>query len=423
MNQMQKQPNQMFADYQYDPEAQALERRQRVLDALQNQTLAPIQAPAPGQSGPFQVASKINPMQGMAQLAQAYLGRKQNEDLTKEKEVFQKRSVEQLREELQNYFGKTQADPQGALLEALSSNHPMMRSLAMAQLEAQMKQGGRKLMQADPGKTLIDESTGEVVLPRAPQGLPPGVIPGISEDGLSGPGWKMIPDGRGGMARVTALGLDPYDKAAKTNTSMNVSLSPVIKGEGKFMEEIGGETGKAVIAARNAKVSGQQRLVMADRMEKLINDGTFNNVPANIAVVTSSLANVFNDNAVKKELANSEEFKSLISKEAAAALTGPGGAKFTDKDMELFLGQFPALTNSEAGKRAIINATKRAAQRDINYANAVEKRLRSDPKYTEAASLFDLSPSLEDFPAEGPELPETPAPTKKRYNPATGRIE
>ena len=177
------------------------------------------------------------------------------------------------------------------------------------------------------------------------------------------------------------------------------------------MEVIGDAEAKAVVAARDAKKIGQQTMATADRMEQLVKSGTFSGPLANVAVTASALTNAFNQPGVRQTLANSEEFKGIVGKEAAAALTGPGGAKMTDKDMELFLSQYPQLTNSQQGQQALINSIRKAATRNIEYANEVEKRIRK--LKPEAATLFDLDPSLEEFPTTDSQYPTSSQSSKK----------
>jgi hypothetical protein len=299
---------------------------------------------------------------------------------------------------------KVSGDRKKAIFDALASNHPVLRDLAMQQLKEEGKsqltpkdlltistpesvladinnpgawKPKRELKAVAPGEVLLD-SSGNFATPGNPGGTPPWQTTKIAGD----------------LYQQSATGLKKLDNAPKVTN--NISLNPVMKGESKFMEQLGEDTGKMVTAARQAKQLGQQTLVMADRLTQLQQKGVFTGPTANIAVAASALADTLKLPGVREKLASSEEFKSLIGKQAAAALSGPGGGKMTDKDMELFLSQYPQLTNSSVGIPAIIQAVTTAAQQQIGYANQVETNLRKN--YPEAARLWDVAPTNVGFP-------------------------
>lgn len=412
----------MFQDYEQDPEALRLQRQQKLIDAIQAQAIAPMQGPAPGQSGPYTVAAKLNPLEGVAKLLQAYIGKKQSENLAEEKNAYQQKSGERLKGELNDYFGA--ADKREALTNALSSSHPIMRGLAMAQLEAQMKSGGRKLMQADPGKTLVDENTGEIVLPTAPQGMQPGVVPGVSEDGLSGPGWKMVSDGRGGMARVTALGLDPYDKASKTTTSVSVNASPMVVGQKEGMKEYWGDAAKQVAVLGNSAAQGQQMLPKLNKLEKLEDAGVFSNVTATPAIAVSNFAQALGVNVDANKLANSEQAQSISKDLWVGLIKEAGGARgYTEAETKKIEAIVPSLSTSSQARREIVDMMKQkiardqAAYRHANKAYATAVASEDTSGFADAMEQVYLPSAVDQGQA-------TSSPQKvKKYNPATGRIE
>lgn len=398
----------MFGDYDFELQSDELKRKQKLLDAITLKVMQPPAAPEAGRSGQFQVAAKINPLEGLTTALQGYLVGKQRDDLKKERGEFTEQSNQILREDMGNYQKLAATNPQEALLATLTSRHPMLRQFGMAQLEGKGK-SGKTFEKVGQGELLIHPDTMEIMQIKSPTGDP---ASGVTMKNVGG-------DLYGESASGT--GFKKLDNAPRVTT--NVTVSPIMKGEGKFMEGIGEAEAKAVVAARDAKKVGQQTLATAARMEELVKNGTFSGPLANVAVTASSLVNAFNQPGVRETLANSEEFKGIVGKEAAAALSGPGGAKMTDKDMELFLSQYPQLTNSEQGQRALINSIKKAAARNIEYAAKVEERIRK--LKPEASTLFDLDPSLEEFPTTDSQYPinSPAAPTARKYDPATGTFK
>lgn len=410
----------MIPTYDFEIEADALKRKQAIADAMQQSALAPLQLPT--QSG-----VKLSGVNVLAKLLEGYVAGKSSEAVKGERTALAQRYGDELRSGMEQFYKTSQGydapslamvpgpdgtpqivkvpgDRKKAIFDALASNHPVLRDLAMTQLKEEGKnqltpkdllaistpesvlantnnpaawKPKRELKAVAPGEVLLD-SSGNFATPGNPGGTPPWQTTKIAGD----------------LYQQSATGLKKLDNAPKVTN--NISLNPVMKGESKFMEQLGEDTGKMVTAARQAKQLGQQTLVMADRLMQLQRKGVFTGPTANIAVAASALADTLKLPGVREKLASSEEFKSLIGKQAAAALSGPGGAKMTDKDMELFLSQYPQLTNSSVGIPAIIQAVTTAAQQQIGYANQVEVNLRKN--YPEAARLWDVAPTNVDFP-------------------------
>lgn len=279
-------------------------------------------------------------------------------------------------------------------------------------------------MQADPGKTLVDENTGEIVLPTAPQGMQPGVVPGVSEDGLSGPGWKMVSDGRGGMARVTALGLDPYDKASKTTTSVSVNASPMVVGQKEGMKEYWGDAAKQVAVLGNSAAQGQQMLPKLNKLEKLEDAGVFSNVTATPAIAVSNFAQALGVNVDANKLANSEQAQSISKDLWVGLIKEAGGARgYTEAETKKIEAIVPSLSTSSQARREIVDMMKQkiardqAAYRHANKAYATAVASEDTSGFADAMEQVYLPSAVDQGQA-------TSSPQKvKKYNPATGRIE
>lgn len=73
-----------MAQSEYEAGMQAIARRRAIADAMQAQALSPLSAPLSG-TGSYPIQTRIQPLQIAAQLGQAWIAKKQNEKLDREK--------------------------------------------------------------------------------------------------------------------------------------------------------------------------------------------------------------------------------------------------------------------------------------------------------------------------------------------------
>ena len=380
-------------------------RRQAIIDAMSSSSL---QAPQGRQAGRLFVAP--SPLEGIAKVFQAYMANKGEKELSGEKTSAREDYEAETRKALEAYTAGRQTDPRQAAVEALMSQDPRLQGLGQADLAAAAKGA------IQPSDLLKYQNPEKIpdLLTRGTAGFAPKREVNAVGDILYNPNTLETLQLGGPQPSTTTIngdlyqqspstgGLKKLDNAPKVTVSPNISVQ--MKGEGKFLETLGTEQAKAVVAAQQAKQQGQQSIVMADRMEQLLDQGVFTGPTANLAVAAGALTHALGMPGAREQLARSEEFKGLVGKQAAAALTGPGGAKMTDKDMELFLSQFPQLTNSPSGIRSIINSVRRAAQQNIDYADKINMNL--EKKFPEAGRLMGVTPAMEAFPV----APQAPTP-------------
>lgn len=196
-------------------------------------------------------------------------------------------------------------------------------------------------------------------------------------------------------------------QVANRPTQVSVRPTMINQGESEFMKTVGKDTGEMVKNARLAKQQGQATLGTAAKLESLEKQGLFSGPTANIATSVGAFAQAMGIPVDAAKLGANEAYRSAIGEQAARALAGPGGAKMTDKDMDLFLSQFPQLIQSPQGRAQIVGRLRHAAQADIGYANEMEQRLNES--FPEAGRLLGITPSAQSMPPAGmPSVPPTP---------------
>jgi hypothetical protein len=148
--------------YDYEAEKAGLDRRQQLINALQQQALQPLNLPRQGSvqaaasplaaiGGPIAQALIANYAQGQQKEQQAELTSRYKQDLSSGIEKFMNTSQGSpaVQASLPNPFDGTSrteqigaavpGDPKKAMLEALASNHPVLQQLGMSQLQGMGK--------------------------------------------------------------------------------------------------------------------------------------------------------------------------------------------------------------------------------------------------------------------------------------------
>lgn len=422
--------------YDYNTQKGDIDRRQQITDAMLSSALSPMQSP----QNPGRIASRTSPVEALSKLVQAYMAKKQGEGLKAEREGLETEQAQRLSSGVENYLRTSQGaeaglsedgmpsaavpgDMKKAVMEALASGHPVLQAMAMRQLEQMNKQGvgleakdlvalatpesvlanpnnpagwspKRKLDALPPGEMLIDEG-GNITEPGARQGQAPPAVGGAGNL-PSGAGWGTVKIGED-LYQQSATGLKKLDNATRVNNT--VSVNPVLKGEGSFMEGLGKDTAAMVQEARKRKVAAEANLVTAKTLENLDQQGTFSGPTANIATTLSSFANTLGIPVDGAKLASSETYQAELGKRVAEILTsGAGvGRSFTDADRVEFMKQFPQLVTSPQGRASIIAKMRETAAKDLAWYQQVDENVRKN--YPEAAPLMQLSPANVDYPA------------------------
>lgn len=426
-------------NYDYDVEAADLQRRQRFFDAQQVSALAPIQLPQAGG-----IAGRTSPLEALARVLQSYIGAYGSGKLKEERGALAERYRKDLVEGMEKYYQTAEGqqvsaglgpdgspqmiqqpgDKRKAIYEALASNHPVLRELAMSQLKGSEGLTAKDLLPyATPDSIIASGGDMTKFKPKRDlKSLTPGEVlvdaggnitqPGRAADG--GQGWGTTTIG-GDLYQQSATGLKKLDNAPKTNVS--VSVNPVIRGEGKFMEGIGTEAAALVSKARDAKVTAQRTLQSLAKMEELDAAGVHGGVLTTPVVFMSGLADAAGMKIDKAKLANSQAYQGELMAQLSGQLTGSLARSTTDKDMEILKAPMAQLMNTSEGRAALRRQAAAKAKEQIEYAAQVEAKLNQ--RYPEAAGLFDVMSGSVDVPQRG----DVGAGRIRTYNPKTGKIE
>jgi hypothetical protein len=405
--------------------AAQIERQRQLAMALQAQANRPLQ----GQMvGSHYVAPSWT--EGLSRLAQAYMGRRGMQGADQNAVALAERKAMLQGEQIDDYFAddtSMDAGTKAKIKAAAVSGNPMLAALVTASLKAKEEAAAKNTIGA---KDLLPYTAPTAIPNLVTQGTT-GFTPKAETKEVNGVVYS-VGTGTDGKPVLTPVEGNPQmktelingdlyevnpvtnsrrklDNAPKVNVSQ--SMSPVNKGESEFLKTLGKESAEAISNARKAKHTGQQTLSAVSQLETLDKAGTFSGPTANIATGLAAFADTIGVPVDKTKLANSDAYRSQIAQQISTYLTaGSGvGRSLTDQDRKVLEQQFPALIVTPTGRQAIFQILRRAAQKDIDYANNIHQKLKtsSNPDFQEAASLFDIDPSTVDY-NEGGTAPAEP---------------
>ena len=402
--------------YNYDTEAESIAQKQKIAEAMQAASMTPMQQ---AQSmGPM--ASQTSWTNVLAKLVQAYAGAKGQEKAKEDKSALGQRYSSDLAEGMQAYDktarghsipGDTplpegvdgpvrqpemvKADPRKAVMDAMASNHPVLRDFAMKQMAEQAKgqvtpkdllpyANPSQLMQnpADPTKWGSKSNLGEV----------DGMVYDkdnrqIVQLGGPKPTFTMVNGDR--MQVSPSTGAEKkLDNAPKITN--NISTNVVNKGETKFLEGVGTSNAKAFEEAKSAKLSAQRTMQSMQKLEQLDAQGVYSGPQAAPAMYVGSLLDGMGVKVDTKRLATSQAYQGELLANLGSQLTGSLARSTTDKDMEILKAPLPQLIASPEGRAALRRQAIAKAQEQIQYADGVQAKMIE--AYPEAARLLDTSP-------------------------------
>lgn len=409
----------MMPTYDYETEADALKRKQAIADAMQQSALAPMQMPR-------QPGAKVSGLNVLAKLLEGYAAGKSSEAVKGERTALAQRYGEDLRSGMEQFYKTSQGysapsmarvpgedgtpqmvhvpgDRKKAIFDALASNHPVLRDLAIQQLKEEGKnqltpkdllaistpesvlasinnpgawKPKRELKAVAPGEVLLD-SSGNFATPGNPAGSAP---------------WKTTTIG-GDLYQESPTGLKKLDNAPKVTVHNSVQM-----GDNALMKKLGESTAEMIDNARKGKQQAQQTNFTANRLEELNNKGVFSGPTANVATTLNAFAQTLGVPVDQAKLGRSEEYNAILAQQVSKVLTAGNsvGRSMTDEDRKRFEAQFPQMISTPQGRQQIIGMLRNSAAQDLQYANQVEANLRKS--YPEAARLWDVAPTNVGFP-------------------------
>jgi len=420
----------MMPTYDFETEADAIKRKQAIADALQQSALQPLQLPT-------QPGVKLSGVNVLAKLLEGYVAGKKSDEAKADRTALSQRYGDELKSGVEQYYKtmqgyeapsmalapnedgtpqmvKVPGDRKKAIFDALASNHPVLRDLAMTQLKEEGKGavGVKDLLPyADPASIPGLLANGTFTPKREVKALGERFwdVSGGTPKDLGGISYEPVPlpGGLGQRDKVTGK-VDMVDKRPKVTVNNAVNM-----GDNALMKKLGESTAELINTARTGKQQAQQMQFTANRLEELNNKGVFSGPTANVATTIGAFAQTLGVPVDQNKLGRSEEYNAILAQQVAKVLTAGNGVgrSMTDEDRKRFEQQFPQLVSTPQGRQQIIGMLRNSAAQDLQYANQVETNLRKN--YPEAARLWDVAPTNVGFPTPanaGGSGPGTPIP-------------
>lgn len=412
----------MMPTYDFETEADAIKRKQAIADAMQASALRPMEMPT-------QPGVKVSPMAVLGKMLEGYMANKRQDALKDERAALSQRYGDELRSGMEQYYKtmqgyeapsmamapgadgtpqmvKVPGDRKKAIFDALASNHPVLRDLAMSQLKEEGKnqltpkdllsiatpesvlantanpaawKPKRDLKAFAPGEVLLD-SSGNYATPGNPSGTKPFDLQNIGGD----------------LYQTSATGFKKLDNAPK----VNVNASPVIMGQKAGMEAWSKKAADTVTDMADSARQSVKLMSQLNQMEALTRGGTAAGPLADAAVFVSGLANQAGIKVDPTKLANSQAFNSVATQAWAALMQQNGGARGLVKEESEKLAQsLPSLVQTPQGRAQIIATLRQAAAQNIADAK------QASTEYAKALQADD--PSRFTFGLSTTQLPQS----------------
>ena len=431
--------------YNYDPEEEDLRRRRAILDAMGGSAMQPLQPIAVG----GQVAAP-HWTSALAKMLQAYTSTKGQEALGKDAEKLMQRRAGEARQGFED-FDKTskggwnelpagQAGPpqlvagdrRKAIFDALASRSPMLRQFAAAQLA---NEGKDQLTVKD----LLPHASGKSIpemLVRGTAGFKPkadykevgGMLydpDSLSTVELGGPKPQQASIGGDLYERNPSTGqLKKLDNAPKVTTSVSVG-GPVIAGQKAGSEAYFKNAAGKVEALGNQAGQASNVKQTISEMRNLDSQGIFSNVTSGPATFLTNLGEAVGVKVDAQKLGNTETFNALTTDLWQGLVSKFGGNRGVTKEEALEIKKMlPLATSSPQARQQLYSILENVADRQIKQYQSADKAF-SEAVYQDDPRVFSGGFSDVYNPAPNEPNPVTPptAPTIRKFNPATGRIE
>lgn len=396
----------MMPTYDFETEADAIKRKQAIADAMQQSALAPLQLPT--QSG-----VKLSGVNVLAKLLEGYVAGKKADEAKSERAALSQRYGDELKSGMEQYYKtmqgyeapsmaltpnedgtpqmvKVPGDRKKAIFDALASNHPVLRDLAMQQLKEEGKsqltpkdllaistpesvlantnnpaawKPKRELKAVAPGEVLLD-SSGNFATPGNPGGTPPWQTTRIAGD----------------LYQQSATGLKKLDNAPK----VNVNASPVIMGQRAGTQEYFKNAAQQVGDMGKQANASQQLLHTLNTLEQLHKAGINSNITSGAATALQNFAQQMGVQVDSARLANTEAYNSLITDLWQRSVAQYGGNRgVTQSEAEEIKKLTPLTSTSSQAREQLFALQRNAAIRNI------EAYKQANKSFAQAAAADD----------------------------------
>lgn len=362
----------MLPTYDFETEADAIKRKQAIADAMQASALRPLDMPQ-------QPGVKLSGLSVLAKMLEGYTAGKRQEALKTERSELAKRYGDELRSGMESYYktlegyeepsmalapnadgspqmAKVPGNRRKAIFDALASNHPVLRDLAMSQLKEQQKPAELK----EVGGVVYDPATREIVSLGGPRPTQKEFGGDLYELNPSTGQWKKL------------------DNAAKVTTNLSVG-GPVVQGQKAGMAEyFKGAAAQVQALGERARSASDIKQTLAE-MKNLDAQGIFSNVTTGPATFLNNLGQVAGVKVDSTKLGNTEAYNALATDLWQGLVSKFGGNRgVTKEESEQIRKMLPLAANSPQARQQLFSILNNVADRQIvQFQNANKTFARS----------------------------------------------
>lgn len=391
-------------------EGQALARRQKLLEAMQQQAMQPR----------FQGNATQGIVQLLSNLGTNWLLKGAQDDQVEKFKANEATRMQSLQQNLGAFFDKSQgrpgetmsdaqaanlmqndvaptlaepvkANPREAVIQAMASQHPELQAigkLGMTELIKQGQKAGFKDHMTQDGSMVrvFDDGT---VKPLGNFAKP--------KDQWSEPFTMTGVDGKPLLVKrnLATNEVDVVDKAPKVSAHASANAKTFAgQGETEFAKALGKDVaGEFKEARENAKQAYKAKSFVG-QMQKLEESGIFSGPTANIATTLGAVGQTLGLPVDEQKLANSQAFQQQFAAQVANVLTMGGGIgrSMTDADRKAFEQSLPTMLMTPQGRQQVYQMLNGQADQDIARAQSFQQRLVENPSYREFGGLLTINP-------------------------------
>ena len=396
--------------YDYAAEEAALKQQQAIVEAMRARASAPSTLPSSVAAGA--VMPKVNPLEYVAKALQSGMARRKETDLEAKRRELSERYNTDLRNGLEQFQQTSQGkpmealpeelagppqpavpgDPRKAVLDALSSGHPVLQKIAMERLNAKPDQIGlEKLMGiATPESVIANPNDPSKWQPkRELKAVAPGEVMIDAGGNLAQPGgnpqngWKTVNIG-GDLYQQTATGLRKLDNATKITN--NVSMGAGNKFAEKISEQRANILGKSYEETRGLP----QTLTVLDEASTALAGGIKSGQLGDVALTIAKVGKSLGLEDATPEIANTEVYRSSLANSVLDILKTLRPA--SDKDVEYAQkAAGGSITLDDATMLRLIDSAKVAAANKLfSHNQLLEKNRKASGAIDEDLDTFNI---------------------------------
>lgn len=366
-------------------QAQALQRRQALAQALMQRSLGGVQMPQQGR-----LASPVSPLAGLAPLAEAYFGAKTAKGADKDQAVIGGLYKNRENLAIQDYLKNRKANPEGAAMEAFTGDFPKLGELGKLDLSALAKQGepyslGEGDTRFEGGKPVThgkDRYRASEEIPENWNSLLPA---GVKRDPSGLPGAILMPNNAGKEDRYVATFKDGKLTGYKIDNTPQINVTatanaPGVKGDTKYAEERMGARAKSMAELDKSAEGAYKSNLAMDRFLFASKKGMAGGAQPLLSTVQNFLTTFGFSPGELKSIRQMEQALGAVQTNMIAEF---GARGLTDNDMKVLRLALPKVETDRESREAVANIVKK--MNDFTIAEWENQREAERKTYPELA--------------------------------------